>query len=143
VIPLAGAGFTFSDWLDSIFTDPAERNNPEISGRLAAPAGDGVANILKYAFGLDPRIPVGSSELTQAELEGDKLRLTYLERIGATDIGYQPEKSFGLDGWNDDGIQEVLPRQPTADGEFEWVTVEIDVSGEARAFLRVKILDLE
>jgi len=147
-IPLAGPGFfgggmTFNDWLDSFFTDPLDRNNPEISGRLATPAGDGVANILKYAFGLDPRIPVGSSELTQSELVGDKLRLIYPERVGASDISYQPEKSIDLAGWSGDGILEVLPRHRTEDGEFEWVTVEIEINGQASAFLRVKVLELE
>lgn len=144
IIPLPGialdipTALPLSDWLDEHF-DGDDRTNPEISGLLADPAGDGVSNLLKYAFGLDPFTPVSSQDLPQAEIVDNTLRLTYVERIAATDITYTPQKSFTLtDGWNTDGIVEVGPRV-AIDEEFELVTVELPLNAESRAFLRVQV----
>lgn len=145
-IPLAGPagpGFTYNDWVSANFPNPQDQLDPAISGRLATPAGDGVANLLKYAFGLDPLAPVSSADLPQALLIGNKLSLTFRERVNATDIGYLPQKSFGLISWESDGVNEVGPRELTGEGEFEWVTVELELTDEVRAFLRVLVLELE
>jgi hypothetical protein len=56
-----------------------------------------------------------------------------------TDIDYVPEKSFVLSEWDEDGLQEIAPREPVGDGEFEWVTVGLELDGQPRAFLRVLV----
>jgi len=146
VIPLAGPtgpGFAYSDWVNANFPDPADQANPDLSGRLATPAGDGVANLLKYAFGFDPLTPVSGVDLPQAVLVGQTLTLTYMERVDLIDIRYLPQKSFSLESWDSQGVEEVGPRELIGDGEFAWVTVELELNNEARAFLRVLVEELE
>jgi hypothetical protein len=47
---------TLAEWKQGYFADP---NSPQAAD-TAAPAGDGVANLLKYALGLNPTLPIGS-----------------------------------------------------------------------------------
>lgn len=146
LIPLAGPagpGFTYTDWVNVNFPNLQDRADPQISGRLATPAGDGVPNLLKYAFGFDPLTPVSGADLPQAVLTGNRLSLTYLERVNATDLKYLPQKSFSLTSWDSEGVNEVGPRELFEGGEFEWVTVELELNEEVRAFLRVSVSELE
>lgn len=144
VIPLPGFGtaspepiLSFSDWLDGRFPDANDRANPALVDPSAAPAGDGLSNVLKYAFGFDPMTPVSSADMPQAEFSNGKLTLTYPERVGATEIAYIPEKSYNLIDWNSQGITELLP---IVDGDFQWVTIELEISDVENAFLRVKVV---
>ncbi len=130
---------TFNDWRNHNFSGDL-RNDPAVSGPRAAPLGDGVSNLIKYAFGLDPALPAGGHNLPRPVVTGDTLRLTYPERIDADDLLYTPQTSSRLtDGWNTNGIREVPPRIPAGDNEFEWVTVEIELGGTPRAFLRIQV----
>jgi hypothetical protein len=79
-IPLAGPvdpGITFSDWLDLHFPDPEDRANPDLVDPLATPANDGVANLLKYAFGFDPWMSVGQVDLPRLKVENNLLTIKY------------------------------------------------------------------
>jgi hypothetical protein len=146
MVPLAGPvpqGMTYGDWLLLKFPNPADRADPAVSGRLASPAGDGIANLLKYAFGLDPWVPATTYDFMEVGRQGTKLRLTYLERVDASDLIYQPEKSFNLSAWSADGVVEIGPRVLVSGGEFEWVTVELELNDAAKAFLRVNVQALE
>ncbi len=131
-------GMTFAQWQSEHFTE-TEQNDPGISGPLADPARDGVANFIKYAFGLDPKVPVSGADLPRAEITEGLLRLTYPERIGAEDIEYVPEFSGELDAWQGGPeYVEEIGREP--DGDFEQVTVQaIEEAGATRGFLRVTI----
>lgn len=42
----------FATWQTSNFSNPSDLSNPAISGPLATPFGDGVSNLLRYAFGV-------------------------------------------------------------------------------------------
>ncbi len=135
-------GMAFSDWAESYF-DAEQLTDPDISGLLATPANDGVANLLKYAFGLDPWTPVSGKDLPGASVEGTKLVLTYPERLDANDIAYVPQGSFDLHGWDGSGIEEVSRSPHETDPNLEWVTVELELSDTDRAFLRVQIQRIE
>src|SRR3954470_13814849 len=53
VFAFSVSGDTYSAWKARNFTKE-EQADPAISGELAlSPAGDGIPNLLKYAFGLD------------------------------------------------------------------------------------------
>ncbi len=127
---------TFDDWRSAYF-DANELDDESISGPGADPAGDGVANLLKFAFGLDPWVAVAGDDLPQAEVDEGRLRLTYLERRHADGIEIVPEASEDLDGWGSVGVTEV-GRVPQ--GDFDRVTVEADLpDGAAKGFLRVNV----
>src|SRR5207302_861525 len=106
----SGHADTYSEWKQRVFNQ-AEQANPAISGQLAAsPAGDGIPNLVKYAFGIDPhqngalQLPqVGFIEIPDAGT-GELLRYpTITYQVAAdnspTDIYYVPEISAELRTW--------------------------------------------
>ena len=51
-----GGADTYQEWKTRVFSE-AEQADPAVSGETAlSPAGDGIPNLLKYAFGIDPHI---------------------------------------------------------------------------------------
>ena len=57
------SGGGFSSWQSANFTSQ-QLADPNISGPDATPAGDGIANLVKYALGLPPLTPATNSQLT-------------------------------------------------------------------------------
>jgi hypothetical protein len=49
---------TYTFWRDQYFPNPADFANEALSGPEATPAGDGIANIVRYAHGVGPYDPV-------------------------------------------------------------------------------------
>ena len=84
------------DWRGLTFTT-AELANPAISGWAADPDGDGIPNLLEYAFGLDPHSPDGAG-LTSALVDG-RLTLEYPRRKYNTDVALVPEVTLDLSSW--------------------------------------------
>lgn len=94
--------FGFNLWRSTNFT-AAELANLNISGESAAPAGDGVANLLKYYLGLPAktlappeRLP-GGGLLTTSNLWF--LVMSYERDKAAWDVGCVPEVSSNLAAW--------------------------------------------
>jgi hypothetical protein len=88
---------SFAAWASGL---PADRQGPEDDA-----AGDGIANIVKYACGLDPSVPCSwSSVFTQSmDLTGG-LEITFRKSKLATDVTIVPEWSADLADWSSDGV---------------------------------------
>ena len=80
---------------------------PGIAGDLADPDGDGIANLIEYALGLDPLAPGIAGEVVDVEAIGESryLRLTASKNPGATDVTFAVEVNAGLEagGWTTSG----------------------------------------
>ncbi|MBA4150500.1 MAG: hypothetical protein H0X66_20505 [Verrucomicrobia bacterium] len=101
---IAARPVSFDSWKSFYFTTE-ELQNPIISGDQSTPAGDGIGNVLKYAFGLSPLESVPSDLLPKPYIEDGKLTLAY-ERIKAlTDLTYSEEVSNDLESWTSDSEQ--------------------------------------
>jgi len=72
------------DWRMSKFTT-TELLQPAVSGNLAAPAGDGIPNLLKYALVLEPKSN-SPALLPAPQILGGLLSLTYNRAVTATDL---------------------------------------------------------
>ena len=126
-------------WASLHFT-PAEAADPEIGGPMATPAGDGVPNLLKYAFDMAPLAPLDREKLPQAAIDGDHLLLTYVRLKDAPDILYVEEISSDLVNWTSDDEFITLVSVEGL-GETERVTVRIPPGpGLERVFARLRIL---
>ena len=134
----------FMAWQNTYFT-AAELNNPAISGSNAAPAGDGISNLTKYALGLNPKsdgsgglptislTPVGSSKY---------LTLTYNKSLGASDVTYTVEVSSDLQTWSSGtSYTATISATNNSAGTMQTV-VQRDLtptSGTMQRFIRLKI----
>ena len=125
-ISSAGTSVTASTpwktWVTSTFT-AAQALDPSISGPLAAPAKDGMSNLLKYALNAPPG-STATALLPVLSVNGSTLTFTYRQNDAATDLTYVVEQSQDLSTWttatpstsvlSDDGhtrvIQATLPR---------------------------------
>jgi hypothetical protein len=119
-------------------------------GASQTPQNDGVTNLEKFAFNLNPLAPdvrhltAGAGALTESAglpagaRVGGVLRIEFLRRKASTNPGitYKPQFSSSLGGWADFTGPEIV--SPAADSSWERVTVDDTVGGTAR-FGRVKV----
>ncbi len=86
-------------WRLSKFT-AGELSNPDISGDLADPDGDGYMNLLEYALVMEPKV-ASSAGLPSPQIENGYLTLTYTRPLGTVDVSYVTEVSGSVTGvWN-------------------------------------------
>ena len=107
----------------------------EMNWTTSDPDGDGLSNLLEYAFNLNP----GQPSLTGIPFIGEDnadLTLTYQKDISKPDISYQVEVSDNLVAWPPAGDVLVL-----TNGTIETRQANVPVSG-GRRFLRLKITKL-
>jgi hypothetical protein len=86
---------SYDFWKFSYFG--ANDNNPAIAGNLANPAGDGVPNILKYAFALDPNVADTNPPLVGA-IVSNHFQLQFNRNAFATDLNYTAQAAPTLTG---------------------------------------------
>lgn len=133
----------FTDWLQQYDLSGADAE------WTAAPAGDGISNLLKYAFNLDPLRHEGSGQFPGGFRSlpylapgpaGDHLEFIYYRDPRKIDITLTPVWSKHLDGsapWNEVPDHEVIG----SSGAIEQWRARIPMDG-GRGFMKLRI-DLE
>ena len=128
----ATLGVARTAWHLTHFT-AAQLASTAVSGDAADPDGDGVYNILEYAFDLDP-FANSAALLPQAVTidGGTKMRLEFDQL--RSDLTYTVEASSDLVAWDDD-----VPDNPALDVQIvgSHVTAIYTIGAQPRAFLRV------
>ena len=120
----------------------ANANTPSIAGDTANPAGDGIANLMKYALGINPLIPTRTGLPTFAPTSGYDT-LTFSRPTSATDITYIVEVSGGLLGaWATGSSYSISGDVPsnanttqvsrTTNGSIETIVVRDNYAAELR-----------
>src|SRR5262249_1481200 len=131
------------------FFTPTELNNAQISGATADPDGDGVANLLEFAFNLNPRINdratmiagTGTSGLPLVRLETINnqkvLTIEFVRRraVGSPGITYHAEFGSDLTTWSETGTVVVTQ----IDDTWERVKVTDSAINQTRRFGRVRV----
>jgi hypothetical protein len=113
----------------------------------ADPDGDGIVNLLEYAFGMDPTVAdwIGLPTPGMVSDQGaDYLSITYNRLLGATNIHYTPEFGDDFLNWSPEVAVEVNQASPSANALTEVITVRdtVPMEGSSRRFGRVRV-DLE
>jgi len=94
-------GGPYEDWRAQYFT-AAELADPAISGDGADPDGDGIPNLVEYAFNLNPRIP-SHPALPRAYLQNSAgqnyLQVQYTQRNAPAGVQYLLQTSPDLRSW--------------------------------------------
>jgi len=87
----------FDSWELGYFTAP-ELADANVSGPNADPDGDGYANLVEYALGLEPRSP-DTGVLPEVSVDATHWLLTYLRPIDRIDATCTVEYSTNLTTW--------------------------------------------
>ncbi|MCX6873864.1 MAG: choice-of-anchor D domain-containing protein, partial [Verrucomicrobia bacterium] len=145
-INLTGTGLTaFQEWASASGL-PTEQTDPG-----QAPQGDGVPNLLKFAFNLDPtqadvrKLSVGADEM--AGLPGETwvdgvLRIEFIRRKACTNPGitYTPQFSSSVDLWTDFTGTPVVT---SIDSTWERVVIEdAPPVGSTQRFGHLKVVTI-
>ncbi|MFP4156837.1 MAG: DUF2341 domain-containing protein, partial [Opitutales bacterium] len=140
-------GETFDSWIDSYSELDSSERDP-----LDTPAGDGIPNALKYAFGLnplessaglrasatEPGLPVLHAK--DAEAPESPVALRYRRDTGLSGVVYQPQWSVDLSpgSWQTDSMHETVL---STDGDVEWIEVDFtDPPASTSVFFRLNVL---
>ncbi|MGI9241034.1 MAG: lamin tail domain-containing protein [Verrucomicrobiales bacterium] len=127
---------SFAAWVAPFFTE-AELADPSVSGAAADASGDGVANLLKYALGLDPKSQSQDGQ-PSAEIIDGSLRLRFRRLSKAVDIDLSMEVSADLSSWTGSGA--LVSTTDLGDG-IEEVVYEVEpvAPPSQKQFLRLKV----
>lgn len=102
--PATNSGF--SGWKSLNFS-PEQQTDPEVSGPDATPAHDGVANLVKYALGLDPFTPA-IPPLVECGFTNGTFVLRYHKPVAVNDVVYEVDAATGLANWSSSGVLQQL-----------------------------------
>jgi hypothetical protein len=124
---------TIDHWRQQYF-GPTATNSGEAAD-TANPAGDGIANLLKYSLGLNPLVlyPAGTGIATSLDLAGH-LSMTVAKNPAATDLALAIQVSGELAGWSSDHTtidQNILTLLQAHDNA--------STSDSARRFIRLQV----
>jgi pectate lyase len=96
----------FEAWQSTNFT-ALQLNDPSFSGPNAAPAGDGVVNLVKYALGLPPLVPA-KQPLAGVSYNGGEAVLAYHRPASVNDVVYRVEAGTDLIAWSSSGVSQQM-----------------------------------
>jgi hypothetical protein len=148
----AGTATTVSSWRTAFFT-PAQLNNSAISGDSADPDGDGLANLLEYAFHVSPTDPSAAnlpsvvldpagaaaakaSGLTPLGVTSQTLAIVYAKAVGETELTFVVQQSSNLSQWSPASpVNEIL----SDDGVVQIVKAKVDTNAATKMFLRLQV----
>lgn len=117
--------------------------DPTLSGAVAAPDGDGVANLLKYYYGLPGGSPALANRLPTGSLlsvNGQRyLSMTYTRDKLVNDVDCVAEVSNDLVNWSS-GLSATKVEQSIDQGTLEQVTVRdlTPAYGTTPRFMRLR-----
>ena len=120
-------------WRMSMFG--AQANVASVSGDTANPSGDGMANLMKYALGLDP-MHATMTGLPTTVTENGHLTLTYRRVNAATDISYVAQVTGDLSTWTSSGVAEQVLAD---DGTYQTVKATDPQAASGHRFMRLNV----
>lgn len=133
-------------WREAYF---GTAESADLADDLADQEGDGVKNLLEFAFGMNPyaggqrdRMPKGAEATHNSQRY---LAISFRRRIGETSIAYEVEESDNLSTWTTLNIPTQQVGLPVNNGDgTETVTVRASVPMEgpgfqSKCFLRVAV----
>ncbi len=135
-IPAFGtpAATTFASWQQSKFT-VGELADPTKSGPNAIYGSDGLCNLLKYAFGFEPKTNI-TTGLPSTTTSATEWIYTYTRPTTTTDLTYTVEVSTTLGRWTTSGVTHELVS--IAGGTATW-RARYPLASSPSAFFHLKI----
>jgi hypothetical protein len=131
---------TFALWRRQHFTNE-EQADDNVSGPLATPANDGVSNLLKYALGRAPRVPLALASVLRIEVDSlGRLSLQFERLRRLRDLDFSFEVSGDLRTWRVDPDAVRLETAAVISDLFERVrAVAVAADSEPTQFVRMRV----
>ncbi|HQF39355.1 MAG TPA: DNRLRE domain-containing protein [Opitutaceae bacterium] len=133
-------------WLHGPFTDAELADTaaePTLWGRPADPDGDGMANLIEYALGTDPRTanPGGLGGVLRSPAMAEGLfELSFRRRPGVSGVAYELERSADLSTWATVDAGDITEDAADCGCGLEEVTWRIvPTPGQPRGFYRLRV----
>ncbi len=126
---LVGSSLAKLNWLQNNFTS-VQWGDPAIVGDEADPAGDGIPNLVKYAFNFDPWTN-GRLLLPQASAVAGNL--TFVFPVSRMDLVYTVEASTDLQNWSTAGVTQIY------DAAHGTITGSYSLSPNSPTYLKIAI----
>lgn len=106
--------------------------------------GDGLVNLLEFAFGSNPTVDDAASVAPGYGISSDTFEYVYRRRqdAGARNLIYSPEQAANLlsDDWKAEGLVEV--GSAFVDADIEMVTNHCSMAGTTNGFFRLNVEQL-
>ena len=134
-VRLDGIPTDFAAWQAANFP-PADLANPLVSGDNAAPFGDGIPNLLRYALGAAAGSAVELPEFTRS---GATATFRFRYDPSLFDLVYQVETTGDLADWSNPVIlfnSATSPLQPAPDG---WLAITDPAPPPGKRFYRLRV----
>jgi hypothetical protein len=125
---------TYAHWRANQFSG-ADATNDSISGPEAKPAGDGIANIMRYAHGVGPYAPV-LHLMPRIEKDGSVREFLFRYDASKTDLVWKVKASDDLTGWTQTLFDSSTDPIPAL--EDGWLPVELPSAG-SKIFARLEL----
>ncbi|MEX2382364.1 MAG: S8 family serine peptidase [Opitutales bacterium] len=137
-VTIINSSFGFQAWLREHFTDE-ELKDPDITGELADPDGDGLVNVIEYAFALDPTRASAPPEIRIVDVTEETTTVFYLRGQNRDDLDFEVQGSSDLAHWTTLDEQKSTATaagetKESVEARFEWPLDD----GEPR-FVRITI----
>jgi fibronectin type 3 domain-containing protein len=124
---------TFAQWANAAFPG---QTDPAVIGPTANPSGDGIPNLLKYFFGLNPATVAGNPPVkSSADNSGDVV-LTFRVAKNITGITYQIQQSTNMTSWSNLGQQGS---EVSDQGTYYLMQAVVPMGSNPNLYLRVTV----
>jgi hypothetical protein len=136
-------GGPYEDWRAAYFT-PEQLANPAVSGDGADASGDGIPNLVKYAYDLNPLV-VNHPTLPAAFIENaagtNFLDVQYVQRNPPAGVSYTPQHSTNMTDWNADPAGFLQVGSVASSNNTSIITLRVlgAVSSALQRFARIAI----
>ncbi len=137
----------FTRWRSVYFEDPADRANETVSGPLANPSGDGVANLIRYSLDRGPFEPVAGLLPVLETEAGPGSRFRFHFAADKADLRWRVLASSDMHDWShvlhDTATDGPPPEAPGWHNAAVPIPASLDPSAstpDPRMFLRLELL---
>lgn len=136
---------TYTQWANTYFTS----TDPAIVGPAAIPQKDGISNLLKYLFNINPSVPMSAADRAALPAVGmttisgsSYITLTYRQYLGETGLTINVQTSTDMNTWTTVTPDHTVNvgTDPVTNDPLIQVQVKVSPTGAPQEFIRLNVV---